>query len=40
MIDKLSNNISKLLNTKISSAELISYDEEKVINSKRIDTKK
>ena len=40
MLDKISKNISKLLGYSISSAELISYDENKVINSKRVDERK
>lgn len=37
MLDKLSTNISKLLNRDITSADLLSYDEKKIISSKRID---
>jgi len=40
MLDKISNNISKLLGYKVSSAELLLYDENKVIISKRVDEKK
>ena len=40
MLDKISSNISKLLGYEISSAELITYDENKVIYSKRVDEKK
>ena len=40
MLDKISDNISILLGYKVSSAELISYDENKVIYSKRVDEKK
>ena len=39
MLDKISKNISSLLNEEITSSELIAYDEAKVINSKRIDEK-
>ena len=39
MLDKISKNISSLLNEEITSSELIAYDETKVINSKRIDEK-
>lgn len=40
MLDKLSTNIAKLLGIKLTSAELISYDKNKVIYSKRIDERK
>lgn len=40
MLDKISHNISKLLGYYISSAELLTYDENKVIKSKRVDEKK
>ncbi len=40
MIDKLSKHISLLLGINVSSQELISYDEKKVIKAKRIDEKK
>jgi len=40
MLDKISTNISKLLGYEISSADLITYDENKVIYSKRVDEKK
>ena len=34
---KISRNISKLLKTKITVADLLTYDKKKVIKSKRID---
>lgn len=37
MLDKLSTNISKLLDCNITSADLLSYYEKKIISSKRID---
>lgn len=37
MLDRISTSISKLLNIKITSADLISYDEKKIITSRRID---
>ncbi len=37
MLDKLSTNISKLLDCNITPADLLSYDEKKIISSKRID---
>lgn len=40
MLDKISYNISKLLGYYISSADLLTYDQNKVINSKRVDEKK
>ena len=40
MLDKIANNISKLLGYQITSADLITYDENKVIYSKRVDEKK
>ena len=40
MLDKIADNISKLLNITITSAELITYDENKVIYSKRVDERK
>ena len=40
MLYKLYNNISKLLGYYISSADLLTYDQNKVINSKRVDEKK
>lgn len=40
MLDKISSNISKLLNYKISSSDLITYDENKIIKAKRIDERK
>lgn len=40
MLDKISINISKLLNQEISSSDLITYDKDKNINAKRIDQKK
>lgn len=40
MLDKISSNISKLLNYRVTSAELISYDENKIIDSKRVDERK
>lgn len=40
MLDKIADNISRLLNITITSAELITYDENKVIYSKRVDERK
>ena len=40
MLDKISQNISKLLGYYISSADLLTYDQDKVIKSKRVDEKK
>ncbi len=40
MLDKISRNISELLDIKISSADLITYDEKKVVTSKRVDERK
>ena len=40
MLDKLSTGISKLLKTDITSADLIKYDEKKIVNHKRIDETK
>ena len=39
MLDKLASNISELLEINITSKDLLSYDERKIINSKRIDGK-
>ena len=39
MLDKISTNISKLVKRQVTSAELITYDKKKVINSKRVDEK-
>lgn len=40
MLDKISTNISKLLKIKVSSADLITYYEDRVIISKRVDERK
>lgn len=40
MLDKISTNISALLELNITSADLITYDKEKVIISKRVDERK
>ncbi len=40
MLDKISINLSHLLNTNVTLADLITYDPRKKINSKRIDEKK
>lgn len=40
MLDKIADNISKLIGHTITSAELITYDENKVIYSKRVDERK
>ena len=40
MLDRISKSISKLINKTITSADLITYDEKKIIESKRIDEKK
>ena len=40
MLDKISNNISKLLDYTVTSADLISYDKEKIIKAKRVDERK
>ena len=37
MLDKISSNITKLLGYTITSAELITYDPKKIINSRRVD---
>ena len=37
MLDKISKNISKLIGYTVTSSELISYDEDKLIDSKRVD---
>ncbi len=37
MIERLSKSISQLLNMKISASDLLTYDEKKKINAKRID---
>ena len=39
MLDKLASKISNLLEIEITSKDLLSYDERKIINSKRIDEK-
>lgn len=40
MLDKLSENISDLLGYEVTSSELITYDEQRIIVSKRIDERK
>ena len=40
MLDRLAHNISKLMNYNVSAADLITYDEEKIVYSKRIDERK
>ena len=40
MLDRISNSISKLLNKKITSSDLITYDEKRIITSKRVDETK
>ena len=40
MLDKISSNMSKLLGYTITSADLITYDENKIISSKRVDERK
>lgn len=40
MLDKISTNISTLLKTNVSSADLITYNKERVIISKRVDERK
>ncbi len=40
MLDRIAISISKLLGTDITSSELITYDKNKIISSKRIDEKK
>ena len=40
MLDKIALNISKLLNNDITSVELITYDKDKFIHSKRVDERK
>lgn len=39
MLDRISVGISSLLNQTVTSADLISYDDKKVIKAKRIDEK-
>lgn len=40
MLDKISKNVSKLLGYEITSSDLISYDENKIIKSRRVDEKR
>ena len=40
MLDKISQNISKILGYTVSSSELILYDKNKIINANRIDGRK
>ena len=40
MLDKISKNISKLVGYDVSSADLLSYDKNKVVNAKRIDERR
>ena len=40
MLDKISKNISKLVGYNVNSADLLSYDENKVVNAKRIDERR
>lgn len=40
MLDRISKSISKLLNKKITSSDLITYDEKRIITSKRVDETK
>lgn len=40
MLDKISRNITKLLGYDVSCADLLSFDENKVITAKRIDERK
>ena len=40
MLDKISTNISKLIGYDVTSADLLSFDESKVIHAKRIDERK
>lgn len=40
MIDKISDNISKLLGYEITTSELLLYDENKIVNARRVDERK
>lgn len=40
MLDRISNSISNLLNRRVTSSELICYDENKIITAKRVDQAK
>ena len=40
MLDRISKSISKLINKTVTSSDLITYDEKKIIESKRIDERK
>ena len=40
MVDKLAKNISKLLGYKVTSSDLILYDNNKIIHTKRVDSLK